>query len=283
MAQIIDGKQLAASIKDNLHEQVIDLQAKYGRVPSLVVILVGDNPASQSYVKGKIKAAEVVGINSQLLTFPADLSEEALLNEIDRLNNDDAVDGILVQLPLPKHISEDKVISAIAAEKDVDGFHPTNVAKLWLGEKCLLPCTPKGIMRMIELTGIETSGATAVVIGRSNIVGKPIAKLLLDANATVVMTHSRTKNMTEITRQADILVVAIGKPNFVTAEYLKPGAVVIDVGINRKDDGKLCGDVDFEAAKDIAGWLTPVPGGVGPMTIAMLMENTVECFISRIG
>ncbi len=283
MAQIIDGKQLAASIKDNLHEQVIDLQAKYGRVPSLVVILVGDNPASQSYVKGKIKAAEVVGINSQLLTFPADLSEEALLSEIDRLNNDDAVDGILVQLPLPKHISEDKVISAIAAEKDVDGFHPTNVAKLWLGEKCLLPCTPKGIMRMIELTGIQTSGATAVVIGRSNIVGKPIAKLLLDANATVVMTHSRTKNMTEITRQADILVVAIGKPNFVTAEYLKPGAVVIDVGINRKNDGKLCGDVDFEAAKDIAGWLTPVPGGVGPMTIAMLMENTVECFISRIG
>ncbi len=281
MAQIIDGKQLAASIKDNLHEQVIELQAKYGRVPSLVVILVGDNPASQSYVKGKIKAAEVVGINSQLLTFPADLSEEALLSEIDRLNNDDAVDGILVQLPLPKHISEDKVISAIAAEKDVDGFHPTNVAKLWLGEKCLLPCTPKGIMRMIELTGIETSGATAVVIGRSNIVGKPIAKLLLDANATVVMTHSRTKNMTEITRQADILVVAIGKPNFVTAEYLKPGAVVIDVGINRKDDGKLCGDVDFEAAKDIAGWLTPVPGGVGPMTIAMLMENTVECFINR--
>ncbi len=283
MAQIIDGKQLAASIKDNLHEQVIDLQAKYGRVPSLVVILVGDNPASQSYVKGKIKAAEVVGINSQLLTFPADLSEEALLGEIDRLNNDDAVDGILVQLPLPKHISEDKVISAIAAEKDVDGFHPTNVAKLWLGEKCLLPCTPKGIMRMIELTGIQTSGATAVVIGRSNIVGKPIAKLLLDANATVVMTHSRTKNMIEITRLADILVVAIGKPNFVTAEYLKPGAVVIDVGINRKDDGKLCGDVDFEAAKDIAGWLTPVPGGVGPMTIAMLMENTVECFISRIG
>ncbi len=283
MAQIIDGKQLAASIKNDLHEQVIELQAKYGRVPSLVVILVGDNPASQSYVKGKIKAAEVVGINSQLLTFPADLSEEALLSEIDRLNNDNAVDGILVQLPLPKHISEDKVISAIAAEKDVDGFHPTNVAKLWLGEKCLLPCTPKGIMRMIELTGIQTSGATAVVIGRSNIVGKPIAKLLLDANATVVMTHSRTKNMTEITRQADILVVAIGKPNFVTAEYLKPGAVVIDVGINRKDDGKLCGDVDFEAAKDIAGWLTPVPGGVGPMTIAMLMENTVECFISRIG
>ncbi len=283
MAQIIDGKQLAASIKENLHEQVIELQAKYGRVPSLVVILVGDNPASQSYVKGKIKAAEVVGINSQLLTFPADLSEEALLSEIDRLNNDDTVDGILVQLPLPKHISEDKVISAIAAEKDVDGFHPTNVAKLWLGEKCLLPCTPKGIMRMIHLTGIQTSGATAVVIGRSNIVGKPIAKLLLDANATVVMTHSRTKNMTEITRQADILVVAIGKPNFVTAEYLKPGAVVIDVGINRKDDGKLCGDVDFEAAKDIAGWLTPVPGGVGPMTIAMLMENTVECFISRIG
>ncbi len=281
MAQIIDGKQLAASIKENLHEQVIELQAKYGRVPSLVVILVGDNPASQSYVKGKIKAAEVVGINSQLLTFPADLSEEALLSEIDRLNNDDTVDGILVQLPLPKHISEDKVISAIAAEKDVDGFHPTNVAKLWLGEKCLLPCTPKGIMRMIHLTGIQTSGATAVVIGRSNIVGKPIAKLLLDANATVVMTHSRTKNMTEITRQADILVVAIGKPNFVTAEYLKPGAVVIDVGINRKDDGKLCGDVDFEAAKDIAGWLTPVPGGVGPMTIAMLMENTVECFVNR--
>ncbi len=281
MAQIIDGKQLAASIKEKLARDVIALQAQYGRVPSLVVILVGDNPASQSYVKGKIKAAEVVGINSQLLTFPADLSEEALLNEIDRLNNDDAVDGILVQLPLPKHISEDKVISAIAAEKDVDGFHPTNVAKLWLGEKCLLPCTPKGIMRMIELTGIQTSGATAVVIGRSNIVGKPIAKLLLDANATVVMTHSRTKNMTEITRQADILVVAIGKPNFVTAEYLKPGAVVIDVGINRKDDGKLCGDVDFEAAKDIAGWLTPVPGGVGPMTIAMLMENTVECFVNR--
>ncbi len=282
MAQIIDGKQLAASIKVDLHTRVTDLAAAHGRVPSLAVILVGDNPASETYVRGKICAAEMVGIHSQLLHFEAELSEETLLQTIEQLNNDDAIDAILVQLPLPKHICVNKVIEAIAPEKDVDGFHPTNVAKLWLGEPCTLPCTPKGIMRLIAQTGIQLDGARAVVIGRSNIVGKPTAKLLLDANATVTLSHSHTTNLAAITREADILVTAVGHPHLVTAEHIKPGALVIDVGINRDTNGKLCGDVDFEAAKSKAAFITPVPGGVGPMTIAMLMDNTIECFMQRI-
>lgn len=282
MANIIDGKALSLSLKQDMQKQVLELEKEYGRRPCLMVIIVGENPASQSYVRGKIKAAEFVGMAGHIIELPESCTEAELLSEVERLNQDKDVDGILVQLPLPKHISEEKVIAAIAPEKDVDGFHPTNVAKLWLGEKCILPCTPKGIMRMIEETGVSVSGKLAVVIGRSNIVGKPIAKLLLDANATVIMTHSRTQNMKELTKQADIVVVAIGKPNFLTADYLKPGAVVIDVGINRVD-GKLIGDADYASCEPVAGHITLVPGGVGPMTITMLMQNTIQCFLDRMG
>ena len=286
MASIIDGKALSQSLKDGMKAQMEGLEAEYGRRPGLAVIIVGENPASKSYVTGKIKAAAYVGMDSRLIELPEDISEKALLTEIGKLNSDSSVDGILVQLPLPEHIDEDKVIDAIALEKDVDGFHPGNVANLWLGRPCIVPCTPKGIIRLIESTGTDISGKSAVVIGRSNIVGKPVAKLLLDRNATVTIAHSRTGNLKEVCRQADILVVAIGRPGFVTADMIKPGAVVIDVGINRikcvKEDGsegtRLVGDVDFNAALDVAGHITPVPGGVGPMTITMLMENTIECF-----
>ncbi len=281
MAQLIDGKQLSLTLKNEMREEVARLEQQYGRKPCLMVIIVGENPASQSYVRGKIKAAEYVGMDGHIIEMPECTTEQVLLAEIERLNNDDKVDGILVQLPLPRHISEQKVIDAIAAEKDVDGFHPQNVAKLWLGEKCILPCTPKGIVRLIEETGTQVAGKLAVVIGRSNIVGKPIAKLLLDKNATVIMTHSRTQNMKELVHQADIVVVAIGKPLFLTADYLKPGAIIIDVGINRTVEGKLVGDADFAACSEVAGWITPVPGGVGPMTITMLMQNTIECFLNR--
>lgn len=281
MAQIIDGKLLAAELKEQMRLQVIELQNKYGRKPSLAVIIVGENPASQSYVKGKIKAAAVVGMDSRLVEMPESVSEDELLKQIQMLNEDADVDGILVQLPLPKHINEDKVIDAIAKEKDVDGFHPANVANLWLGKPCIVPCTPKGIMKMLETTGVNPAGKTAVVVGRSNIVGKPVAKLLLDANATVMIAHSRTANLKEITSQADILVVAVGRPNTVSADMIKPGAVVIDVGVNRMENGKLCGDVDFAEAQNIASYITPVPGGVGPMTITMLMQNTIECFLNR--
>lgn len=286
MASIIDGKALSQSLKDGMKAQMEGLETEYGRKPGLAVIIVGENPASKSYVTGKIKAAAYVGMDSRLIELPEDISEDSLLAEIEKLNSDNSVDGILVQLPLPGHINEDKVIDAIALEKDVDGFHPGNVANLWLGRPCIVPCTPKGIIRLIESTGTDISGKSAVVVGRSNIVGKPVAKLLLDRNATVTIAHSRTGNLKEVCRQADILVVAIGRPGFVTADMIKPGAVVIDVGINRikcvKEDGsegtRLTGDVDFNAALDVAGYITPVPGGVGPMTITMLMENTIECF-----
>lgn len=280
---IIDGKALSASLKEEMAACMPALEKEYGRVPHLTVILVGENPASQSYVRGKIKAAEVVGMRSTLITKPADISEHELLTLIAELNQDDSVDGILVQLPLPKHISEKKVIDAIALEKDVDGFHPQNVAKLWMGEDCILPCTPKGIIVMLDRAGIDPAGKLAVVIGRSNIVGKPVAKLLLDRNATVVIAHSRTKNLKELTLQADILVAAVGKAKMVTADMVKPGATVIDVGVNRiEETGKLCGDVDFEPIEQIAAAITPVPGGVGPMTITMLMQNTIECFKLRL-
>jgi len=280
---ILDGKALAASIKDELRDRVAKLEVKYGRKPSLAVIIVGSNPASQVYVRNKVKSAIYVGMNSRLITMAEDATEEALLKMIDELNRDPEVDGILVQLPLPKQINEERVIDAIAQEKDVDGFHPRNVSDLWLGRPCTVPCTPKGILRLIDESGIDLNGKTAVVVGRSNIVGKPVAKLLLDRNATVIIAHSRTKDLKAMTLQADVLVVAVGRPNMVTGDMVKPGAVVIDVGINRTDDGKLCGDVDFVSARLRASWITPVPGGVGPMTIAMLMENTVECFLARIG
>ena len=283
MSKLIDGKAVSLGIKENLKERIEALRAAGKRVPCLAVIIVGDNPASRSYVRGKIKAAEFTGMDSRLIELPEDVSEAVLLDTIKDLNGDAGVDGILVQLPLPKHISEDRVIDAISPAKDVDGFHPANVAALWLGRPCFVPCTPQGIIRLIESTGESIEGKRAVVVGRSNIVGKPVAKLLLDRNATVVIAHSRTKDLKAMTLQADVLVVAVGRPNMVTGDMVKPGAVVIDVGINRTDDGKLCGDVDFVDARLRASWITPVPGGVGPMTIAMLMENTVECFLARIG
>lgn len=281
MAKIIDGKAASAAIKEGLKEIMPSLEAEYGRKPCIAVIIVGDNPASRSYVRSKVKSAAAVEMGSQLIELPEDVSQEKLLEVIEELNNDDLVDGILVQLPLPKHIDEDAVIDAIAAQKDVDGFHPMNVANLWLGKKAMIPCTPKGIIHLIESTGVQIAGSTAVVVGRSNIVGKPVAKLLLDKNATVIMAHSRTKDLASITLQADILVVATGRAKMITGDMVKEGAVVIDVGINRQEDGTLCGDVDFASAQLRASHITPVPGGVGPMTIAMLMENTVECFKER--
>ena len=279
--RILDGKALAASIKDGLRDRVAKLEVKYGRKPSLAVIIVGNNPASQVYVRNKVKSAIYVGMNSRLITMAEDATEEALLKMIDDLNRDPEVDGILVQLPLPRQINEERVIDAIAQEKDVDGFHPRNVSDLWLGRPCTVPCTPKGIVRLIDESGIDLNGKTAVVVGRSNIVGKPVAKLLLDRNATVLIAHSRTKDLKSVTLQADVLVVAVGKQNVVTGDMVKPGAVVIDVGMNRDAEGRLCGDVDYTEARLRASWITPVPGGVGPMTIAMLMENTVECFLAR--
>lgn len=279
---IISGKELSAKLKAEMAARVATFPEKYGRVPHLVVILVGEDPASVSYVTGKAKASEVVGIKNTTIRKPAGITETELLDLIRELNYDDTVDGILVQLPLPEHISEAKVIETIAKEKDVDGFHPLNVAALWQKQECVLPCTPKGIIRMLKAAGVEIKGKRAVVIGRSNIVGLPVSKLLLDENATVTVAHSRTADLAELTRQAEILVVAIGRPKFVTADMVSDGAVVIDVGVNRDPEtGKLCGDVDFAAIEPKASVITPVPGGVGPMTICCLMENTIECFMKN--
>ncbi|MBQ9660195.1 MAG: phosphoribosylamine--glycine ligase [Bacteroidales bacterium] len=280
--RILDGKALSDHIKDELKDRVGRLEVKYGRKPSLAVIIVGNNPASQVYVRNKVKSAIYVGMNSRLITMAEDVTEQALLEMIGSLNRDPEVDGILVQLPLPKQIDEERVIDAIDKSKDVDGFHVLNVGDLWLGRPCSVPCTPKGILRLIDESGIDLCGKTAVVVGRSNIVGKPVAKLLLDRNATVIVAHSRTKDLRSVTLQADVLVVAVGRENVVTGDMVKPGAVVIDVGMNRNAEGRLCGDVDFVGARQRASWITPVPGGVGPMTIAMLMENTVECFLARV-
>ncbi len=279
---IIKGKDLSASIKEALKVRVGVLGEQFGRTPNLAVVLVGDDPGSVSYVTGKAKAATEVGIRNSTIRREATISEQELLELVDQLNNDPDVDGILVQLPLPKHINESKIIMAISPEKDVDAFHPINVAKLWLKQPCMLPCTPKGIIKLLHFAGVDIAGKEAVVVGRSNIVGQPVSKLLLDENATVTIAHSRTKNLAEVTRRADILVVAVGRERFVTADMIKPGAVVIDVGVNRDTrNGKLCGDVDFEEAQNVAAAITPVPGGVGPMTITCLMENTVEAYINR--
>ena len=279
---IIDGTALAKELKHKVAEDVKAAVNKYGRPPHLTVILVGDDPASRSYVKGKGKDAEEVGFKSTTMALPDTTTEAELLEIIEGLNADEDVDGILVQLPLPRHIDEDKVIAAMAKEKDVDGFHPANVASLWQKLPCTLPCTPKGIIKLLDKAGIDIEGKKAVVIGRSNIVGLPVAKLLLDRNATVTIAHSRTKNLSQVTSEADILVVAIGRPKFVTADMVGEGAAVIDVGVNRDPaTGRLCGDVDFEACKDKASAITPVPGGVGPMTRACLMENTLECFLRK--
>ncbi len=279
---IISGKDLSAQMKADMAVEVADLARKYGRAPHLVVLLVGEDPGSVSYVTGKAKACEAIGIRNTTIRRPDTVSEAEVLQLIDQLNADDEVDGILVQLPLPRHIDEDRVIAAIRKEKDVDGFHPLNVASLWLKQPCTLPCTPKGIIRMLKSAGVQLEGKRAVVIGRSNIVGLPVAKLLLDENATVTIAHSRTRDLPAVTRQAEVLVVAIGRPKFVTADMVADGAVVIDVGVNRDPQtGKLCGDVDFAAIEPKASLITPVPGGVGPMTIACLMENTIECFVRK--
>lgn len=281
MGNIIDGKALSAQVKDEVRAEVQELEAKFGRKPCLVVIIVGENPASQVYVRNKVKAAAYTGMDSRLVELPAETGEEELLGKIRDLNEDPAVDGILVQLPLPKHIDEEKVIDTIAREKDVDGFHPGNVAGLWIGKDCIVPCTPAGVMRMLDSVGVDLKGKSAVVVGRSNIVGKPMAKLLLDRNATVTIAHSRTADLGAVCRTADVLVVAVGRAGLVTGDMVKPGAVVIDVGMNRNAEGKLCGDVDFDSVLPVASWITPVPGGVGPMTIAMLMKNTIACFLAR--
>lgn len=281
-AEVISGKDLAREIKEEIAAKVPEYVKEYGRAPHLAVILVGEDPASMSYVKSKGKDAEQVGFRSTTLRLPETTSEEELLEIIAGMNADDELDGVLVQLPLPKHIDEDRVIAAISKEKDVDGFHPLNVAALWQKTECIAPCTPKGVMRMLAKAGINPEGKRAVVIGRSNIVGLPMSKMLLDANATVTVAHSRTKDLPAVTREADILVAAVGRLRFVTADMVKPGAVVIDVGVNRDpSDGKLYGDVDYIPVAEKASVITPVPGGVGPMTRACLLENTVECFLRK--
>lgn len=273
-ATIISGKQISDEIRSSMTEEVKDLVSK-GVTPGLAVILVGEDPASQVYVRNKEKACHDLGFYSEVHRLSGDTSQEDLLALVNKLNHQESINGILVQLPLPSHIEEKAVINAIAVEKDVDGFHPVNVGNLVIGDDSLLPCTPAGVIELIKRAGIEMSGKLAVVIGRSNIVGKPVSLLLQRENATVTMCHSRTANMAEIARQADILVVAIGRAHFIDASYVKPGAVVIDVGMNRLDNGKLAGDVDFESVKEVSGPITPVPGGVGPMTITMLMKNTL--------
>ena len=279
---IIDGKAVSAALKESIRQRVAELPEKYGRVPHLVVVRVGEDPASVVYVRNKEKACEAVGIRNSTIVLAENTAEEELLELIRALNGDNTVDGILVQLPLPKHISEAKVIETIAREKDVDGFHPYNVAGLWQKTPHVSPCTPAGIMKLLEAMGVDPKGKRAVVIGRSNIVGLPVAKMLLDANATVTLCHTRTVDLPSVTRQAEILVVAAGRAKMVTGDMVAPGAIVIDVGMDRDPEtGKLCGDVDFDSVAPIAGAITPVPGGVGPMTIACLMENTLECFLAK--
>ena len=274
MAELIDGKKISTDIKDELKEEVLKLKAE-GREVTLAVILVGDDPASAVYVKNKKKACEYIGIKSLSYELPAETTEDELLELIEKLNGDDTVNGILVQLPLPRHIDEKKVIRTISPKKDVDGFHPENVGALLIGEPGFVSCTPAGIIELLKRSNVEIEGKECVVIGRSNIVGKPMGVLLLRENGTVTITHSRTKDLKEICKRADILVAAVGKPKMITAEYIKEGAVVIDVGIHRMDNGKLCGDVDFDDVESHVSKITPVPGGVGPMTIAMLMYNCI--------
>ncbi|MCR4643404.1 MAG: bifunctional methylenetetrahydrofolate dehydrogenase/methenyltetrahydrofolate cyclohydrolase FolD [Lachnospiraceae bacterium] len=275
MAERIDGKAISLQIKDELKKQLEEIRAQGGK-RCLAVILVGEDPASKVYVGNKKKACEYIGIESRSYELPAETSQEELLALIDKLNKDSEVDGILVQLPLPAGLDERQVIRAIAPEKDVDGFHPVNVGSLLIGEPGYVSCTPAGVIQLLKRSGIEIAGKECVVVGRSNIVGKPMAALMLRENGTVTVCHSRTKNLAEVCRRADILVVAVGKPRMIDASYIKEGAVVIDVGIHRMENGKLCGDVDFDAVEPHCSAITPVPGGVGPMTIAMLMNNCVN-------
>ena len=272
---IINGKEIGQEIRTGVATRVQALKEK-GITPGLAVILVGDNPASKTYVANKQKSCEQIGMYSELVKLPEDISEQALLEKIRELNECASIHGILVQLPLPKHINEDKVIQTISPEKDVDGFSPISVGKMMLGQDTYLPCTPYGVMKMLEHAGIDVAGKHAVIVGRSHIVGKPMGQLLLQKDATVTYTHSKTPDLPSFTKQADILIAAVGRANFITSEHIKEGAVVIDVGINRNQDNRLCGDVDFDDIQGIASHITPVPGGVGPMTITMLLENTVQ-------
>ena len=275
MATRIDGKLISAQIREEIKAETAQFEKENGFLPGLAVIIVGENPASQVYVRNKKKACEQVGFNSWVYEMPESTTQEELNALVEKLNNDDAVHGILVQLPLPKHLDEEQVILKIKPEKDVDAFHPYNVGRITIGNPKFLPCTPAGIMQLLHRSNIEISGKECVVIGRSNIVGKPMALLLLSENGTVTVCHSKTKGLKEVCKRADILVVAIGKADFVTADMVKEGAVVIDVGMNRNAEGKLTGDVDFESVSKIASYITPVPGGVGPMTITMLLQNTL--------
>ncbi len=275
MAQLINGKEIAAKCRENIAKECEELK-KDGVHPGLAVILVGENPASQVYVRNKKKACEEVGFYSESYELPEETTEKELLDLIDKLNKSDKIHGILAQLPLPKHINEENVINAISPEKDVDAFHHSNVGKIMIGNYDFLPCTPAGVMVMLKESGISCEGKKCVVIGRSNIVGKPMAMLMLHDNGTVTICHSRTKNLADITRDADIVVVAIGKADFLTGDMIKEGAVVIDVGMNRREDGKLTGDVDFASCEPKCSYITPVPGGVGPMTITMLLQNTLK-------
>ena len=274
-ATIIDGVEIAKKVRENIALQVNELKQQ-GVVPGLAVILVGDNQASKTYVANKEKACQQLGMHSVLVKMPESVSQAELLEKIDELNNDESIHGILVQLPLPKHIEEKAVIEAITPAKDVDGFHPENVGKMMTGQDTFYPCTPYGVVVMLEHIGYNPAGKHAVIVGRSNIVGKPAGQLLLNLDATVTYVHSKTVDMAKYTKQADILVVAVGKRDVITSEHVKPGAVVIDVGMNRNDEGKLCGDVSYDEVKEIASYITPVPGGVGPMTITMLMHNTLK-------
>lgn len=273
-AKIIDGKQVAARCREELKQQVAALRAR-GIIPGLAVILVGEDPASQVYVRNKHRACEELGIHSEQYTLSADTDRQTLLDLITELNGREEIDGILVQLPLPGHLDEKEILSAIDPAKDVDSFHPQNVGRLVIGDYFFAPCTPSGILTLIDSAGVDLTGKECVVIGRSNIVGKPMALMLLHRNATVTVCHSKTRDLPSVTRRADVLISAVGKAGFVTADMVKPGAVVIDVGMNRNQAGKLCGDVNFESVSRVAGYLTPVPGGVGPMTITMLLRSTV--------
>ena len=274
--QIIDGKKVSAQVKEEVRKQTLELKEAYGITPGLAVVIVGDDPASRVYVNNKKKACEVVGFKSEEYALPASTTQEELLELVNTLNNKQDINGILVQLPLPEHLDDKAVIEAINPQKDVDAFHAVNVGKIMLGEYDFLPCTPSGVMEMLHAYDIPVSGKNCVVIGRSNIVGKPMVMLLLHENGTVTICHSHTKNLAEVCRGADILVAAVGKPKFVTSDMVKEGAVVIDVGMDRDENGKLCGDVDFENVKDKCSYITPVPGGVGPMTISTLMKNTLK-------
>ena len=277
MYKIIDGKAVSAYVKEQVKNEVAEL-AKSGSVPALAVIIVGDDPASKVYVGNKKKACEMTGMRSVEYALPAETTEEELLELIGKLNNDKEINGILCQLPVPKHINEEKIIDAIAPEKDVDGFSAVNVGKIWLGKYEISPCTPMGVIELLDYYDIPLEGKNCVIVGRSNIVGKPMAALLLERNATVTVCHSRTKDLASFTKNADVIVAAVGRANFITADMVKEGAVVVDVGINRLDSGKLCGDVDFENVKEKASYITPVPGGCGPMTIAVLMKNTLVAY-----